>query len=180
MPRLGRAIIVSSGAALVARACAMGPFDRESDGVLRHRTLDYAITEPAFAPADRFERVSLDGTDIAYRSPDGRSMSLSSRCVRIRSSPQMLARRLLAGTGSQYVIESHPIEHGGDPGWRQKVDAGEAPARVRIETVTIVNGGCVFDFLLVGRPDSRFDEVSAVFERWWLSFRRPARREVDT
>jgi len=73
------------------------------------------------------------------------------------------------------VISAHPIAHRGDPGWAQIVETGSGSRdAVTVKTVTVVNGGCVFDWVLVSPSGERFESALGVFDGWWPTFSRPS------
>ena len=158
---------------LVAPGCAGGPVKRIDDGRFENRKLDYAIEAPRFE-SDDWRRIGLDGADLAWYADDGRSMSLASSCKKTKAGPYMLARRLLTGVPRDAVISAYPVAHRGDSGWAQIVETGVGRDAVRVKTVTIVNGGCVFDWVLVTPANDRFEEAARVFDAWWPSFARPS------
>ena len=61
-----------------------------------------------------------------------------------------------------------------DPGWTQTVVTGAYRNAVRVKTVTLLNAGCVFDWVLVTPNDASFDAAEPVFDAWWPTFRRPS------
>lgn len=152
--------------------CATTGLKQGSDGRYRHRDLDYEIDAPGLPPEAGWRMIKLDDTDLAWRTDDGRSMSLSSSCKRTRAKPALLARRLLIGVPKDAVIAAHPVALRGDAGWAQIVETGTGARAVRIKTVTVVSRGCVFDWVLVAGAGPRFDDSVSAFDAWWTSFER--------
>ena len=109
---------------LCAGGCATHGLKVDEDGRLRHPELGYEIDAPDLDSSVGWRSVSLDDTDLAYRSDDGRSMSLSSSCKQTRAKPALLARRLLIGIPRDALLSAYPVELRGDPGWAQVVETG--------------------------------------------------------
>lgn len=160
--------------AFLAAGCARGPTRELDDGRILHRKLDYSIEAPQFGDDTSWHRIGLDGADLAWYSDDGRSMSLASSCKKTRAEPYFLARRLLTGVPRDDVLSAYPILHRGDPGWAQTVVTGTGREAVRVKTVTVVNGGCIFDWVLVTPAQADHEASAGIFDAWWPSFRRPA------
>ncbi len=185
-----RGVVVGGGAVLLAAlglaACASSGLKLGSDGRYRSKDLGYAIDAPRFAEPDEWRKVKVDDTDLAWRTDDGRSMSLASSCRRTRAKPALLARQLLIGVPRDDIVSAHPVALRGDPGWAQVVDTGGEDHSIRIQTVTVVGGGCVYDWVLVGHAGPRFEASVDTFDRWWSSFERargadepPASHDAD-
>lgn len=155
-------------AGCAGRGLRVGP-----SGRFHHDDPIYSIEAPRFSGDVEWRRVSVDGTDLAWRTGDGRSMSLSSSCRPTRARPALLARRLLIGVPRDDLVAAHPVALLGDPGWAQVVETGEGAEAIRIKTVTVVSVGCVFDWVLVASAGPRFDESLEAFDAWWASFERP-------
>jgi len=106
------------------------------------------------------------------RGPDGPVYSLSARCRKTRASVAALARHLFIGIERDRFVDDGPIEHAGLAGYRQRVvtDEGGAGGAILIDAVTLKQGACVYDLLLVARGEPAFRAAEPVFERWWRSF----------
>ena len=160
---------------LQTMACAGRGLRPGRDGRFHNDDPEYAIDAPRFSAEALWKRISLEGTDLAWRTADGRSMSLSSSCKQTRARPALLARRLLIGVPRDDLLSAHPVALRGDPGWAQIVETGKGTEAVRIKTVTVVSAGCVFDWVLVAGAGARFDESLDAFDDWWSSFERGGR-----
>lgn len=160
---------------VTAVGCAGRGLPLGADGRYHHADPGYSIDPPRFGEGPAWQRISLDKTDLAWRTDDGRSISLSSSCRKTQAKPALLARRLLIGLEREALLGAHPVALRGDPGWAQTVETGEGGERVRIKTVTVVSAGCVFDWVLVAAADARFDESLEAFDAWWTSFVRDGR-----
>jgi hypothetical protein len=159
---------------VIVAACAGHGLRRDADGRYRNTEVGYVIDAPRFETEgdERWRPVSIDRTDLAWRTEDGRSMSLASTCKPTRARPALLARRLLIGVPRDDLIAAHPVALRGDAGWAQVVETGEEGQAIRIKTVTVVSAGCVFDWVLVAEAGPRFDESLPAFDAWWTSFER--------
>ncbi len=164
---------------LLVGACASTGLPIGADGRYYNEERGYSIDAPRLDDATAWRMVSLDDTDLAWRTEDGRSMSLSSSCKRTRARPALLARQLLIGVPRDAILSAHPVALRGDPGWAQTVETGADSAAIRIKTVTVVGGGCVYDWVLVAAAGPRFDESLPVFDDWWTSFERPRASEEE-
>jgi hypothetical protein len=166
-------------AAGVALACAgdLDRFDRGGTRVFEHKTRGYRIGMPRGASEEGWKRVNVEGADLVFVGADGSSMTLISRCrrERTRASPQLLARNLLIGSPERYIVAAAPTTLGVAPGWRQTVDIRtEEGVTVRLQSVSVKSGLCIFDWLLASPPDEWSNaEVESQFEGWIESFEHP-------
>jgi len=181
----GAALVVAWGGAW---GCASDPFDVVTGGTLLNRELGYRIATPGRNGADaagaeaagaetvetsaliRWRRISLEGADLAYRAPDRSAISLSSNCRKTRATAEQLSRHLSFGTSRDGVLYRGAIAHAGDPGWVEVLDSHSDAGVLRIKSVTVVSGGCVFDWLLVASGPEAFERALPDFDRWWASF----------
>jgi hypothetical protein len=134
--------------------------------------MGYTIAHPGGTHHADWKQIKVDGTDLAFRDPSGAALSLSSDCRRTDAPIGVLARQLIIGTSRDELLAASPVELAGDPGFSQTFDTIEDEVRVRIKAVTLLNGGCVFDFVAAVRDLATFDRVETVFDRWWKSFVR--------
>jgi hypothetical protein len=141
-------------------------------GRFHHRRLGFTLDDPR-ATAPEWQRVRLEGAELAFRSPEGAAMSLILSCERAHAaSPRLLARQLLIGLEAPELRESRAVTVDGAAGWLQVAEAHDAGRPVRLRSVTRPGPPCNLDFVLVGvaGPPAR----EADFERWWGSFRAGA------
>ena len=166
---------IGLGACLaIGLGCAgdLVPIDAEQGGGYRSRKLGYSLAHPAGADATGWQSVEVEGASFAVRGPDGPVYSLSARCRRTRASVATLARHLFIGIESDRFVDAGPLEHAGLSGYRQRVvtDEGGAGGAIMIDVVTLQQGDCVYDLLVVARGEPSFAAAEPVFERWWRSF----------
>ena len=93
-------------------------------GRFRHPALGFSIDHPG----ETWRGVSVDGAALAFRGPEGASLSLLSRCTRADATPKVLAQRLLIGLQKRELIERGPIVVGGLAGWFQRLRARDGDA----------------------------------------------------
>jgi hypothetical protein len=149
--------------------CAAAPLVA-IDGGFRHAQHGYRIGLPPSASAP-WERVEVEGSDLAYRRPGPIWMTLSSRCHVPISRPQILARHLRLGIPEHTVRQSGAVEANGLSGWQQVFDATPDDTLVRIKTVTFVANDCAFDAVLSARDEAGFEEAEPAFDAWWSTLR---------
>lgn len=138
----------------------------------QHRDLGYRIEHPGPAVKDgAWRRKKVEGADLVFVGPDGAVMSLLHQCRETAASVELLARNLLIGLEDRVVRHSVPLEHAGDPGWSLVFDAQQDGVPVRVKTVTLRNGTCVYDWILVAPGAFRGPEQ--IFDHWWASFVGP-------
>lgn len=88
-----------------------------------------------------------------------------------RRAPDVLSRQLLIGLRDREVIERGSAEIAGRPASRAVLDGrldGSA-TRVRMETLVMTDGRCVYDLMYVA-PPAAFDATRADFGRFVESF----------
>jgi hypothetical protein len=164
--QLGAARWVVGFILLLAAGCAHSPLVLSDEGY-RHRVHGFVVPPPpANDPPWRLLRVA--GADLAYQRGDDDRMILRASCQRARASPRVLARHLRIGVGRHVVRSQGPVTQRGVAGWRQTFDVGDAKGAVRVQTVTLVDGPCIIDFLLTTREG--YDESAPDFETWWRGF----------
>lgn len=157
----------------VSLGCASDPITTQGPRY-RHRTLGYEIGFPSsqFAEWERFE---VKGADLAFRTrsqdsgpAETSTMSLQSACRKTAADPSMLARHLRIGLDQPKLLSSGPVEVDGRDAWQQVFDTREQDHSVRVKTVTVLAGGCTFDWILIARGD--FEPLERSFDAWWASF----------
>lgn len=158
---------------LVAGLLAVGCVSavRAEDGGYRYRRHGYRVAAPG-GPGPAWTRIDVDDTDLAFErgAPGPRdSMSLVSRCGRPVADAQLMARHLVIGVRERKVVAAGPLLVAGRSGWTQTFDTSREGVSVRVKTVTLVAGGCSFDWVLASAGD--FDVAEAAFDAWWESFR---------
>lgn len=176
----GRAAAGAALAALVVLACSAGGvrFDGEryhGDGA------SWSIAAPP-GLGTRWERIDVEGAVLAYRGLPGSpvadaSLSLLHRCDRPLAPTRTLARHLLIGLDERAFVRDGAQPVAGADGWAQDLVARVGGDRVRLRTVTRVDGPCITDWVLVARTAVAEEEVgdfgvaASDFEAWWASFR---------
>ena len=89
-----------------------------------------------------------------------------------RRPPAALARQLRVGLRDRVVIERGTVQVAGRTAARLVMDTRleEAETRVRVASLALTGGPCLYDFLHVAPPD-RFEASRADFDRFVDSFR---------
>jgi len=152
--------------AWIGVGCA-GPIVETTDG-FRHRKHEYRIAAPD-GPGPAWQRVDLEGADLAFRRPGPGTISMQSRCGRPVAMPQLMARHLLIGVPERELVAAGPVQVDGLSGWGQTFDTVSRGVKVRLKTVTLVVRGCTFDWVLAAAGS--FDSAEAAFDAWWGSTR---------
>jgi hypothetical protein len=153
--------------ALAGGACA--PALVAVDGRFVHRERGFSVAVPEAG----WSRVPLEGAELAFRGPGGAAMSLAARCGIPLAPPRTLARHLVIGLEGRRSLGGESVEVGGWPGWRERFEFAGGGEPHRLDALTVVAGGCVYDWLLLS-PSPPDPELEGAFERWWSSFALPA------
>lgn len=154
-------------ALLPVGGCASPALVREGEQ-LRHARHGYRIA----APPPAWQPIDVDDADLAFRGPRGETMALLSQCGRPQADAAIMARQLVIGLGEWRLRQGGPAAIDGRSGWEQVFDARTPQGIVRVKTVTLVEGRCSFDWLLIVRGD--FDAAQPGFDAWRESFRLDA------
>ncbi len=145
--------------------------DRAGTPSYGHRGVGYVIAHPPQEDSqDDWSPIRVEGADLAFRHATGPAISMSSSCRKTRATPSQLARHLMIGTPDRKSRAAGRLDHHGNEGWWQMMDSVENGEDVRIKTVTLVGGGCVFDWVLISSRPATFVAVEPLFDRWWASF----------
>ena len=94
-------------------------------------------------------------------------MSLHASCDRRLAEPRIMARHLRIGIGRHVVRSEGPVTHRGLAGWQATFDVGDERGAVRVRTVTLIDGGCVIDFVFSGGGEGTAERD---FDRWWQGY----------
>jgi hypothetical protein len=149
-----------------ALACA-------KDVVLQHglyvdRRLQLSVEDPTRF-LDGWQRVDVEGALLAFRGPQGATMSLLRQCGRPAAPLPILARQLLRGTESPSVVRQGPVALAGGEAFVVVAHAGLEGRAADVKTVTRRLGDCTLDWVLVAPQGlAEFEEA---FDRWWASLR---------
>jgi len=160
---------------LVCAAASLGACASDLTAVpggYRHSGHGYRISDPPSGSGVPWEPADIEGTALAYRRAGPQVMSLQSRCNRPVAKPAVMARQLLIGLDPRIVEQAGPVTHAGAPGWVQIFETPLEGRRVRVKTVTLVESGCSYDWVLT--VTGAFEEAERDFDRWWGSFRLDA------
>jgi hypothetical protein len=150
------------GFSLLLVACA-GDLLAERGG-WRSRREGFWISNPGAG----WERFDLEGADLAFRQGGSETMSLQARCGRPVTSPQIMARHLMIGIPERTLRQAGPYLVADRSGWMQTFDARVEGRMVRIQTVTLVDADCAYDFVLVAAGDP--GPAQRDFEAWVEDF----------
>jgi len=172
------AIAWFGAAALLLGGCAAkGPVARGA--VFESPKLGYRIDRPGAALGTEgladsgWRQISVEGADLAFQRSEGAgtvTMTLQSDCRESEAPAEIRARNLLIGVGPRKIYRSGPMALGRDQGWSQTFDIDAEGIPLRVKTVTLVSGGCTFDWVLVSPGPLR--DVEESFDSWWSSFER--------
>lgn len=168
--------------AALANACTSGPYATSSTGGqarLTHRQLGYSIARPPWAASPGWESIEVEGADLAYGDASGQLISLSSSCPRTRATAATLARHVTIGTERTDLLAAGPFEVAGAEGWSQSFDTVEEGVALRVKAVTVVAGGCVYDWLLVVGDIAAFSSIEPAFDDWIDTFAPPPAPSSD-
>jgi hypothetical protein len=135
------------------------------------RRLLFSVEDPTRG-LDGWERVHVEGTLLAFRGPQGATMSLLRQCSRPAASLPILARQLLRGTDSPVIRQQGLVAVAGGEAFVVVARAGLEGRAADVKTVTRRLRDCTLDFVLVA--PSGFEEAEVAFDRWWTSLRGPA------
>jgi hypothetical protein len=162
-----QACAVSLALALVGAGC-VGPM-APVDGGYRHRKHDFTIGSPD-GSGGAWERVEVKGAALAFQRPGPQTLSLKSLCGKPVGNAQLMARHLRLGLADDWqVLASGPVDVDGRSGWSQTLATSRDGVPLHLKTVTLVAGGCTFDWILTSAGP--FEAAEADFDRWWASFR---------
>ena len=156
---LGLAVLLASG-------CAV---KRIENGVY-HSSKGYRVT----IPNGEWSPLHESAADLAlgHRGAAAR-MAVNGVCEgpAPRRSPAVLARQLVIGLREVTVVERGTAEVGGRSGARMVLDGRleNAATLVRVESVSMKDGRCLYDFLYVAPPDV-FGATRDDFARFVASF----------
>jgi hypothetical protein len=155
-------------ALLPAPACA-GDLAR-ADGRIVHRRLGLSVEDPARWPAG-WRPVEVDGAALAFRGPDGATLSLLARCGGDAASElPALAHALLLGLDARDVLSEAPVRAGDAAAWMQTARAELDGRAVHVKSVTRrAAPDCTVDLLLV--TPGPLADTEPDFDRWWGSLR---------
>ena len=106
---------------------------------------------------------------LAYRWPDRATMSLQSRCGGPTADAATMARHLRIGLQPYTLRQAGPTQVASRDAWSQVFDAQQDGRAVRVKTVTLVERGCILDWVLAAKAG--FEEVEPGFDAWVDSVR---------
>jgi hypothetical protein len=136
-----------------------------------HSSKGYRVT----IPSGQWTPVDGSPADLELRHRGGSAgMAVNAVCEggAPRRTTGVLTRQLLIGLRDRVVIGRGTVEVGGRAASRLVVEGRleEGAGRVRVDTVVLKDGRCLYDFLLAAPPDG-FDATRGDFERFADSFR---------
>jgi hypothetical protein len=152
---------------VLASGCAV---KRIENGVY-HSTKGYRVT----IPGTEWTLVGDSPADLELKHrASAAAMAVNAVCdgAAPRRKTEVLVRQLHIGLRDRSVVERGTLDVAGRAASRLVVDARleESEARVRIESLTMKDGRCLYDFLYVA-PPSGFDASRGDFGRFVDSFR---------
>jgi hypothetical protein len=166
-PRAGRAALITTVVLVTAVAGCAGR--RLHDGVY-HSEHGYRVT----VPGRGWVVVDDSAADLELRHADGRAgMLIAATCqpAATKRRDADLARHLLLGLRERETLEDGEASLAGFRGTHLVVEGRmrDSRERVRVETYTVKDRRCVYDFLYVA-PPAAFDASRGDFERFVGSF----------
>jgi hypothetical protein len=166
-PRAGRAALITTIALATGLTGCAGR--RIDNGIFRSEH-GYRIT----VPGPEWTVVDRSEADLELRRADGRAgMLAAATCQRAaaRRRSSDLSRHLLLGLRERETLEETAASLAGRPGVHAVVEGRmrDGTERVRIESYTVKDARCVYDFLYVAPPVS-FDASRDDFSRFVGSF----------
>jgi hypothetical protein len=162
----GQAGFVVLAVALLVPGCAV---KRIENGVY-HSSKGYRVAIPTSA----WTLVDDGPADLVLRhraSAAGMAVNAVCEGAAPRRAPGVLARQLQIGLRDRRTIERTTVEVGGRPASRVVVEGRleDSPASVRIESLSMTNERCLYDFLYVA-PPATFDATRGDFAQFVGSF----------
>ena len=154
-------------AVVLVSGCAM---KRIENGVY-YSSKGYRVT----IPRGEWTLVDESPADLTLRhraSPAGMAVNAVCEGSAPRRAPGVLARQLQIGLRDRRVIERAPVEVAGRPASRTVIEGRleDSTARARIESLSMQDGRCLYDFLYVA-PPATFEATRSDFTRFVDSFR---------
>ena len=156
---------------LAAVALVFGCALKRIENGVYHSSKGYRVT----IPKAEWTLVDESPADLTLRHPGSAAgIAINAVCegAALRRPAGVLARQLQIGLRDRKVIERATIEVAGRPATRVLVEGRleESAARVRIESLSMKDGRCLYDFLYVA-PPATFETVRTDFARFVDSFR---------
>ena len=154
-------------AVVLVSGCAV---KRIENGVY-HSSKGYRVA----IPTEEWIAVDESPADLTLRhraSPAGMAVNAMCEGAAPRRADGVLARQLQIGLRDRLTIERATVEVASRPASRTVVEGRleDSTARVRIETVLMKDGRCLYDFLYVA-PPATFEATRSDFTRFVDSFR---------
>ena len=156
---------------LAALAFIFGCALKRIENGVYHSSKGYRVTIPKAG----WTLVADGPADLTLRHPAADAgMAVNAVCegAAPRRADGVLARQLQIGLRDRKVIERATADVAGRPASRMLVEGHleESAARVRIESLSMKDGRCLYDFLYVA-PRATFEATRADFARFVDSFR---------
>ena len=156
---------------LVALAFVFGCAVKRIENGVYHSSKGYRVT----IPKAEWTLVDEGPADLALRHPGSDAgMAVNAVCegAALRRPAGVLTRQLQMGLRDRKVIERATTEVAGRPATRLLVEGHleESAASVRIESLSMKDARCLYDFLYVA-PPATFEATRADFARFVDSFR---------
>jgi len=160
------ALVACLALGLQAPACASDI--QRVEGRYVQREIPASIEVPV-DPQGTWQRSQVDGATLVLEGPEGARLSWIHHCGGRQPEPRLASRTLLLGVDLLGSPEQGPVRVDGASGWRVRGRVRDGERSAWLEAVTRVQGSCSDDFLLV--TPQRSARASALFDRWWRSFR---------
>ena len=156
---------------LAALACIFGCALKGIENGVYHSSKGYRVT----IPNNEWTLVDEGPADLTLRHQGpAAGMAVNAVCegAAPRRADGVLARQLQIGLRDRRVIERATAEVAGRAASRMLVEGHleQSAARVRIESLSMKDGRCLYDFLYVA-PPATFEATRADFARFVDSFR---------
>jgi hypothetical protein len=159
------AVGLLGGIVLLAAGCG----GRRIENGVFYSTQGYRVR----IPGPEWTVVDDSRADLELKARDGRAGMLAHATCDVpaaRRPANVLQRQLLIGLRDRRVVERSEVTVGRFPGTRSVVEAAaDDDSRVRIETVTVTDGRCVYDLMYAASLDV-FPARRAAFDEFVASF----------
>lgn len=150
-------------AALLLAGCGGGRF---VDGAYLDEAKGFRVAVPP-----GWERVRMEGTDLALRQPGGAvTLAVAASCPPAEvAEPAILTRHLFFGLRQRELLRQEAVSVDGATGLQTHLRAKVAGGSILVQSVVIRRGNCLYDLLAVARPEAAAGGEAAfgAFLRGW-------------
>jgi len=135
-------------AALLLTSCGGGRF---LNGAYLDEAKGFRVALPP-----GWERVRLEGADVALREPGGAvTLAVAASCPPAEEAePAILTRHLFFGLRQRELLRQERVSVDGATGLQTVLSARVGGTPVLVQSVVIRRGNCLYDLLAVARPEA--------------------------